>query len=253
MTSSKIELWTELDIAEKTRLNRIISELEKDPQKALPYKPTQATPVSPSGKVQTTAVSPNPTIKQSTIVRETWVANKPWTTKVNPQAIVKKSEVVKSVDPSVETLKKLQSNTTLQKVQPFERIPSNVKGKWYTTQYGDIEKIEFDRGREVYEIWGKTYKASDVEIYKPKEAPVAKKFTTEQELKIDSLKKYKEQGQRKRSYLQELLNGKSIDSLEPKQVDDFFELVNKRKRDDEAIKKIDDVKINPKSKIKKSQ
>jgi hypothetical protein len=26
-------------------------------------------------------------------------------------------------------LKRLQSDTTLQKVQPFERIPSNVKGK----------------------------------------------------------------------------------------------------------------------------
>ena len=215
--------------------------------------------------VWTNAVlSPKATVKPQTIVRETWVATKPGTTKW--QDIVKKMDeqlrAKKAGENSIATeLKRLESDPTLEKAH-F----NDVTRKWYLTQYWPIDKIEQDRGREVYEIKGKSYKAGEVEIFKTKQVvkPVVRKYTSAQDLKIDSLKQYKQQGQRRASYLNDYLNWRSIDDLTGDQVDKIHELINKRKRDDGSIAEAESViwwenpvktapKITPTSKIDPKQ
>lgn len=165
--ASKIELWTPLNIAEKTQFEDIINEVQKQPDLILPYKPTE---VSPQGKVQQTPTPPKPTPKTPPITVEKWAIGM-WTPKPKVTPVIPpKATVAPSVPaPKVDTFAKmieLDSNP-LYKKQSFKETNYWRNAKWLETEYWTVEKVNVNNRYDPtsYTINWKDYSTSEVKDF----------------------------------------------------------------------------------------
>lgn len=171
------ELWKYLNSPD-TAVKNIFKEVNKQVweqiqpsttlnQKWLPLIPEKKTPITPTWVVQeATPIAPVPTVQTKTPIVEKWRAtHDPYkTVTMDTKVVAPKKTVVPKPNNNLVDLQRSTLHTEV--TNPLSRAEARTGN--FETQFGKIEDIVFDRGREKLVIDWKQYLPSEVKIFERK-------------------------------------------------------------------------------------
>lgn len=249
------------------------SRLSNRPALPLIDNKVDATPITPTGKVQEKVVIPPKKLpKSQTIVAEKWTAVSPADQAKFKEAQAKIQEI---------TAKKQQVEQAQKKVQEFEQKASdyqkvlegskNYKKLWvfdilwgwwiknwdYVTKYWTITDTQRWMSNLLeYKIWDKWYKARDVDVFEKWATPeiIPVKEADDVVKARQDIKDMQADKQRRNLYVNQLLeemNLKSIDDLPADKLPEFAKILRTRNRSWEWMTRYENFVKENKSKAEK--